>query len=149
MRLIPTLVAVLCTTLLFGACTSPPTEEEPGGEGAEGCGECTAQLEAVRDEITALAGVASLMTLKLVPGSPTNAVTVDVEATSDMPADPALVDEIARIVWQSEVTPVEVVTIVVKDPSNTLEHGSSPYNFRDTESQYGTYVERWGPRPVE
>lgn len=114
-----------------------------------GCGECVEELAAVRTEIEALPDVKKLVTLNKYPSSPTNGATVDVELDSKSVGDSGVVEEVARIVWQSELTPVDWVEVVVEDASGELVHGDSPFHFLEQGREYESYVEQWGPRPVE
>ena len=97
--------------------------------------------------VEALPDVKRIQTLKKYGSSPTNGETVDLEIYSRGVGDTGLADEVAKIVWQSDLAPVEVVTIAIQDSAGDLVP-SLPYDFRDDSRQHATYVEKWGDRPV-
>lgn len=153
---ITTLVAMLSVVLMFSACTSSDGSANDTGDGEssgassqEGCGACTEQLAAVRAQIEALPDVAELATLETYTGSPTNAPGVQVELRTRSTGDPSVMDQVAEIIWKSELSPVEEVFVTVEDASGELVRGGgSPYDFSETSRQHDVYVREWGPRPV-
>ena len=50
--------------------------------------------------------------------------------------------------WQSDLAPVDVVTIAIQDAAGDLVP-SLPYDFRDDSRDHASYEEQWGPRSVE
>lgn len=130
-------------TLLTG-CTAGTV----AGSTDPGCGECVEELAQVREEIESLPDVTQLLTLRTYPASPTNGAGVKIELRSRSTGDDQVVEEIARIVWKSELAPVDVVDVTVEDASGELVHGGSPYDFRDDSRDYPAFEEQWGPRPV-
>jgi hypothetical protein len=138
------------------ACTSSggsePGATDPAGtdtsSAAAGCGECQAELAAVRAQVEDLADVKRVRTLTKYGDSPTNGATVDLEIYSRGEGDTGLADEVARIVWQSDLAPVDVVTIAIQDAAGDLVP-SLPYDFRKESRDHASYVEQWGARPVE
>lgn len=114
-----------------------------------GCGECVEELAQVRKEIESLPDVKRLLTLKKYAASPTNGAGVKIELRSRSTGDDQVVQEVAGIVWKSELTPVDVVDVTVEDASGELVHGGSPYDFRDGSRDHPSFEELWGPRPVE
>ena len=153
MRLM-TLVALLSVALLLSACTSSDggpaaPDDRPGEPSASGCGECVEELADVRSRIEGLSDVEELLTLETYDASPTNGAGVRVELRTRSTGDAAVVDEVGRIVWQSELAPVDEVFVTVEDASGELVRGSSPLDFTATGRQHATYVEEWGERPVD
>ncbi len=152
---VTTLVALLSALLLATACTSSDGgtagSDDPAGRDTSsvsaGCGDCTPELAEVQAKIGALPDVKRIQTLKKYGSSPTNGETVDLEIYSRGVGDTGLADEVAKIVWQSDLAPVEVVTIAIQDSAGDLVP-SLPYDFRDDSRQHATYVEKWGERPV-
>jgi hypothetical protein len=140
----------------LAACTSTdggdPSGTDPAGTdtstAAAGCGDCEAELADVRSQVEALADVKRIKTLQKYGASPTNGETVDLEIYSKGVGDTGLADEVARIVWQSDLAPVDVVTIAIQDADGKLVP-SLPYDFRDDSRDHASYEEQWGPRPVE
>ena len=130
----------------MGAADDPATPDSSSA--APGCGECEAQLADVRAQVEALADVKRIRTLEKYGATPTNGETVDLEIYARGVGDTGLADKVARIVWQSELAPVDVVTIAIQDSAGDLVP-SLPYDFRDDSRQRATYEEQWGPRPVE
>lgn len=124
---------------LLTGCTAGSTDP--------GCGECVEELAQVRKEIESLPDVKRLLTLKKYPASPTNGAGVTIELRSRSTGDDQVVQEVAGIVWKSELTPVDVVDVTVEDASGELVHGGSPYDFRDDSRDYPSFEELWGPRP--
>ena len=114
---------------------------------APGCGDCEAELADVRAQVEALPDVRRIQTLDKYGATPTNGDTVDLEIHANGVGDTGLADEVARIVWQSELAPVDVVTIAIQDSAGDLVP-SLPYDFRDDSRQRATYEEQWGPRPA-
>lgn len=127
-------------SLLLTGCTAGSTDP--------GCGECVEELAQVREQVESLPDVERLVTLEKYPASPTNGAGVTVELRSRSTGDDQVVDEVAEIVWKSELWPVDVVDVSVEDASDALLHGDSPYDFRDDSRDHASYVEQWGPRPV-
>lgn len=149
-----TLLAMVAAALLISGCASSDGRGEGVDEGADpttgqGCGECVEELAEVRAEIEGLGDVEELLTLETYADSPTNGAGVQVELRARSTGDPGVVDEVGRIIWQSRLTPVDEVFVTVEDASGDLVHGSSPFDFADTSRQHATYVDEWGPRPVE
>ena len=149
-----TLVALLSALLLMSGCTSSDGGSASGDDPADpttapGCGECVEELAAVRTEVEALPDVKELLTLDTYADTPTNGAGVQVELRSRSTGDPAVIDEVARIIWQSDLTPVDEVFVTVEDSSGELVRGGSPFDFTATSRQHATYEEQWGPRPVE
>lgn len=151
-----TWVALLSALLFATACASSdaggtgaggPSGEE-SSSAAAGCGDCEAELADVRAQVEALPDVKRIQTLKKYGATPTNGDTVDLEIYAVGVGDTGLADEVARIVWQSDLAPVEVVTIAIQDSAGDLVP-SLPYDFRDDSRQRAAYEEQWGPRPVE
>lgn len=147
-----TLAAFLSAVLLMSACTSSERgspADDPADPAAEsGCGECIEELADARTVIEALPDVEELVTLETYSASPTNGAGVRVELRARSTGDPAVVDEVGRVIWQSRLAPVDEVFVTVEDASGELVRGSSPLDFADTSRQHATYVEQWGPRPV-
>ena len=147
-----TLVAVLSALVLLSGCTSSGEGgrgDDPADPPSEtGCGECVEELAAVRADIEALPDVEELLTLETYTGSPTNGAGVRVELRSASTGDPAVMDDVAEIVWQSRLAPVDEVFVTVQDASGELVRGGSPYDFTDDGRERATYEEQWGPRPV-
>ena len=150
---VTTLVAVLAAVLLLTSCTSPDTDgsrADPVDPSAGArCGECVEELADARAEIVALPDVEELLTLETYDASPTNGAGVQVEVRSASTGDPQVNDEVARIVWQSRLAPVDEVIVTVEDASGELVRGGSPFDFTDAGGQRAAYEERWGPRPVD
>ena len=149
---VTTLAALLSAVLLLSACTSSgggraddPADPAPDA----GCGECVEELADVRAQIEGLPDVAELVTLDTYADTPTNGAGVQVELRTRSTGDPAVIDEVGRIIWQSRLAPVDEVFVTVEDASGELVRGSSPFDFADTSRQHATYVEQWGARPVE
>jgi hypothetical protein len=113
-----------------------------------GCGDCVDELAQVREQIEALPDMKKLLTLKKYGASPTNGATVRAEIVSSAAGDTGIAEEVARIVWQSELAPVDVVMVTLEDSTGELVP-SLPYDFRDDSRDYPTFEEQWGPRPVE
>ena len=149
---VTTLVALLSAVLLMSACTSSSgggRADDPADPATDaGCGECVEELADVRAEIEALSDVGELVTLETYTASPTNGAGVRVELRARSTGDPAVIDEVGRIIWQSRLTPVDEVFVTVEDASGELVRGSSPLDFADSSRQRATYEEQWGPRPV-
>jgi hypothetical protein len=148
------LMAVLAAVLLLTSCTSSDADgsraDDPVDPSAgAGCGECVEELAEVRAEIVALPDVEELLTLETYDASPTNGAGVRVEVRSASTGDPQVIDEVARIVWQSRLAPVDEVFVTVEDASGELVRGGSPFDFTDAGGQRAAYEERWGPRPVD
>lgn len=149
---ITSLTATLAALLLLTGCTSSDSGARGNGPSdapsVVGCGECTAELVDVRAEIEALPDVKELVTLEIYADTPTNGAGVQVELRSTTTGDPAVMDEVGRIIWQSRLTPVDEVFVAVEDAAGELVRGSSPYDFNDHGRPYDAYVGQWGPRPV-
>ncbi|MCW2737657.1 hypothetical protein [Nocardioides sp.] len=153
---VTTLVALLSAVLFVSACTASDGggagADEPTGQDtsstAPGCGDCEAELAAVRSQVEQLADVERIRTLEKYGSSPTNGDTVNLELFSAGVGDTGLADEVAAIVWRSDLAPVDVVTIAIEDSAGDLVP-TLPYDFRDGSRQHATYVQQWGPRPVE
>ncbi len=150
----PVRLAVLSVTVLMSGCAwsgsgdgSADDPIEPTA--ARGCGECVEEIADVRVEIEGLPDVTEVLTLATYGDTPTNGAGVQVELRTSSDGDPYVVDEVARIIWQSPLAPVDEVFVVVEDGSGELVRGSSPFDFADTGRHYATYVARWGPRSVE
>lgn len=134
----------------MAACTSNGGSDPAGKDtasAAPGCGDCAGELDAVRSQVEELADVKRIRTLEKYDASPTNGATVGFEIYSKGVGDTGLADEVARIVWQSDLAPVDVVTITIEDSAGELVP-LLPYDFRDDSRQHATYEEQWGPRPV-
>ena len=101
----------------------------------------------MRKQVVALPGVKELLTLKKHGASPTNGATVKLEIISKGTGDTGLADEVAEVVWKSELVPVDVVMITLEDATGELVP-VLPYDFRDDAPERETYEARWGPRPV-
>lgn len=151
---VTTLVALLSAVLFVSACTSSDGGGDraddpaaPESSSAAGCGDCEAELAAVRTQVEDLADVKKIQTLEKYGATPTNGETVNLEIYSVGVGDTGLADEVARIVWQSDLAPVEVVTIAIQDSAGDLVP-SLPYDFRDSSRQHAAYEKQWGPRPV-
>lgn len=153
---ITTLAAVLSALLLMTGCASSdgggPDAGATGSTGSspeDGCGDCTEELAAVRADIEALPDVRELATLETYTGSPTNGAGVQVELRTRSTGDPSVMDEVAEIIWKSDLAPVEEVFVTVEDASGELVRGGgSPFDFTETSRQHDTYVQQWGQRPV-
>lgn len=153
---VTTLVTLLSAVLFVSACSSSDgggaRVDDPAGRdstsAAPGCGDCEAELAAVRSRVEQLADVKRIRTLEKYGSSPTNGDTVNLEIHSTGVGDTGLADEVAEIVWRSDLAPVDVVTIAIQDSAGDLVP-SLPYDFRDSSRQHATYAGRWGPRPVE
>ena len=141
MRRIALALAVTVTVAPLTACAS-------AGSTDPGCGECVEELARVREEIEGLPDVSRVKTLDKHPASPTNGAEVAVELRTRSTGDEQVVEDVARVVWQSDLVPVGVVTVSVVDASGELRHGASPYDFRDDAPEHEAYERRWGPRPV-
>lgn len=141
MRRIALTLAVAVTVAPLTACAS-------AGSTDPGCGECVEELAQVRERIEGLPDVSRVRTLEKYPASPTNGAEVTVELRTRSTGDEQVVQDVARVVWQSDLLPVDVVTVSVVDASGELRHGGSPYDFRDDAPEHETYEQRWGPRPV-
>jgi hypothetical protein len=151
-----TLVALVSALLFLTACTSsdgggagaddPAGQDSPGA--GEGCGDCEAELADVRAQVEELADVKRIRTLEKYGATPTNGETVDLEIYSRGVGDTGLADEVAKIVWQSKLAPVDVVTIAIQDAAGDLVP-SLPYDFRDSARDHASYEAQWGPRPGE
>lgn len=151
---VTTLVALLSAALLLSSCASTDgtgsrTDDPAEPTSEPGCGECVEELAAVRADIEALPDVKELLTLETYADTPTNGAGVQVELRTSSTGDPAVVDEVARIIWQSRLAPVDEVFVTVEDASGKLVRGNSPFDFAHTGRQHPTYEEQWGPRPVE
>jgi len=150
-----TLVALVSALLFLTACTSSDDggarADDPAGQdssgAAEGCGDCEAELADVRAQVEGLADVKRIRTLEKYGATPTNGDTVDLEIYSRGVGDTGLADEVAKIVWQSTLAPVDVVTIAIQDSAGDLVP-SLPYDFRDSSRDHASYEAQWGPRPV-
>lgn len=136
-------VVVLVTVIWSVTACAMPGTDDPG------CGECVEELASVRAEILALADVQKIISLKKYPSSPTAAASVNVELKSRSVGDPAVADEVARIVWQSRLEPVVWVDVTVVDSAGDLVDTNSPFEFLKAGDDYETYLEDWGPRPVD
>lgn len=149
------LVAVLSAFLFVTACTSSDgggaRAQDPEGDASSsataGCGDCEAELADVRAKVEALDDVKRVQKLTKYGDTPTNGDTVDLEIYSRGVGDTGLADAVAEIVWQSELAPVDVVTVAIQDSAGDLVP-SLPYDFRDSSRQHATYEQQWGPRPV-
>lgn len=150
-----TLVALVSALLFLTACTSSdgggaraddPAGQDSSGAG-EGCGDCEAELADVRAQVEELADVKRIQTLEMYGATPTNGETVDLEIYSRSVGDTGLADEVAKIIWQSELAPIDVVTIAIQDSAGDLVP-SLPYDFRDGSRDHASHEEQWGPRPV-
>ena len=149
----PTIVTALVGVLLTTACTSSggsSTGGGPSGGGSaadEGCGECTEEVAAIREQLGELDGIRELVTLRRYPSSPTNGAGVKVELRSTEAGDTGIQDRVAEVVWKSRVTPLDEVFVTVEDGTGELVP-TLPYDFTDHGRQHDTYVEEWGARPV-
>ena len=137
----------MATTLVLAMVVGALSACASAGSTDPGCGECTDELAQVREQITALPDVKKLLTLKKYGASPTNGATVKAEIISSGAGDTGIADEVARIVWQSELVPVDVVMVTLEDSTGELVP-SLPYDFRDDSRDHAAYEEQWGPRPV-
>jgi hypothetical protein len=150
-----TLVAVVSAVLLMTGCTSSegdgagPRGDDSADPATTGCGQCVEELADVRAELEALPEVSELLTLEIYGASPTNSAGVQVELRSTSTRGPRVVEEVARIVWQSGLAPVDEVFVTVEDASGELVRGASPFDFSDAGGRRATYAEQWGPRPVD
>jgi hypothetical protein len=152
---VTTLVALLSALLFVTACTSSSgggRADDPGGQdsssAAPGCGDCEAELADVRAQVEDLADVKRIRTLEKYGATPTNGETVNLEIYAKGVGDTGLAEEVAKIIWQSHLAPVDVVTIAIQDSAGDLVP-SLPYDFRDSSRDHASYEERWGPRPVD
>lgn len=149
-----TMMALLSGAALLSACTSPGGDDArargPSGatSGEAGCGACVEELADVRARVEELADVRELVALETYRASPTNGAGVRVELRARSTGDPAVVDEVGRIIWQSRLSPVDEVFVAVEDASGDLVRGSSPLDFTRSSRRHATYVEQWGERPV-
>lgn len=151
---VTTLVALLSAALLMSGCTSSDGERARGDGATDptsgaGCGDCVEELADVRADIEALPDVKELLTLTTYAASPTNGAGVKVELRSASTGDPAVIDEVGRIVWQSRLYPVDEVFVTMEDASGALVRGNSPFDFTETSREHASYEEEWGPRPVD
>ena len=138
---------LIARTALFALVAAQASACAYAGGTDPGCGECVDELAQVRQQIEALPDVKRLKTLEKYAASPTNGAEVAVELRTRSTGDEQVVAEVARVVWQSDLAPVDVVTVSVVDASGALLHGDSPYDFRADSPQHETYVEQWGERP--
>ena len=138
----------IALTLAVAVTVAPLTACASAGSTDPGCGECVEELAQVRERIERLPDVSRVRTLEKYPASPTNGAEVTVELRTRSTGDEQVVQDVARVVWQSDLVPVDVVTVSVVDASGELRHGGSPYDFRDDAPERKTYEQRWGPRPV-
>lgn len=145
----PTIAMALVGVVLTSACNSSggsPSTGRPSTD--EGCGECTEEVAAIREQLEGLDGIRELVTLKRYSASPTNGAGVKVELRSKRAGDTGVQDEVAEIVWKSRVTPLDELFVTVEDGAGELVP-TLPYDFTDHSRQHATYEEQWGPRPVE
>ena len=138
------LVTVLASCLL-AACG--PSGDGPSVE-ADGCGECVEELEVVRTDLEKLPGVLEILTVTRYADSPTNGAGVRVELRSEGSGETGVADSVAKVLWQSRVTPLEEVFVTVADSDGKLVP-TRPYVFVPEVDGYASYVEKWGERPVE
>lgn len=137
----------IVTTLVWAVVMGASTACTGAGSTDPGCGECVDELAQVRKQIKALPDVKQLLTVKKYGASPTNGATVRAEIVSSATGDTGVADEVARIVWQSELAPVDVVMVTLEDATGELVP-SLPYDFRDDSRDVATYAEQWGQRPT-
>ena len=104
--------AVLFTVMWSVSSCATPGTDEPG------CGECVEELASVRAEIRALPDVKQIRSLKKYASSPTSGASVDVSLESRSSGDPGVADEVARIIWQSKLSPV--IWVIRRNTSSRL-----------------------------
>lgn len=138
----------LIGVLVTSACSSSGGGPSESGTTTEaGCGACTQEVAAIRDQLGELDGIRELVTLKRYSSSPTNGAGVKVELRSTDAGDTGIQDEVAEIVWKSRVTPLDELFVTVEDGEGELVP-TLPYDFADGARQRAEYEEQWGPRPV-
>ncbi|MGN0065843.1 MAG: hypothetical protein ACI379_16530 [Nocardioides sp.] len=139
------LVLLVAALWLASACSSPeaPTPEpDPDA----GCGDCATELAALEASLAELPSVTAVRRVVHQRRTPTNSDTVSVELEVDGADLDTLQDEVVRLVWVSEVTPVSWVDVAVKRADGSIE-ALGPFNLTG-DGDGVEYEERWGPRPV-
>lgn len=143
-RRFPLLVALL---LLAGPAVSACSGSAPKAAQGPGCGDCAGEMGDVRAEIESLPWVKKVFVVDRYASSPTNGAGVDVQVRSRTVGKEQQADELARIVWQSKVQPLDVVDVTVEGSDGELV-STLPYDFRESGRNYESYVEEWGERPL-
>jgi hypothetical protein len=146
-RLLLLAALLLSVFSTVSACSDPGGGNGTRAEETAGCGSCEREVARIRTELEALEGVSMVRRVELVPESPTNGSGVDIELRSSRASEGDLASEAARIVWQSEVRPVEVVNISIRLTDGSMAQ-LLPYDFRESGREHASYVEEWGERPV-
>jgi hypothetical protein len=131
-----------------GSEWSPLPEQDEDLEGCEVDG-CHELMRAIAREASALPGVDAVVRSAYVSDSPTNGSTADVDLKADDPVVVGgLAEQVAEIVWRSEVGPIDYISVTVETPEggfpDTVTLQIDPDHGRD----HDRLEKKWGPRPA-
>ena len=127
-----------------------PVSDEPDdlvGCEVDGCHDLVREIAR---KASALPGVDAVVQSAYVRDTPTNgsAADVDVKADGTVAVD-GLAEQVAEIVWRSEVSPIDYISVTVEMPDggfpDTVTFQIDPDNGRD----HDRLEQQWGPRPVD
>ena len=131
-----------------GSEWTPTSEEDDDLEGCEVDG-CPDLMRDIAREASGLPGVEAVVRADYVSDTPTNASSAHVELKADdAAAVDDLVDQVAEMVWRSEVDPIDLISVTVETPEggfpDTVTFQIDPDHGRD----HDRLEQMWGPRPA-
>lgn len=131
-----------------GSEWSPVPEQDDDLEGCEVDG-CEELMRDIAREASALPGVDAVLESDYGPDTPTDGSSADVELRSDGAAEvDDLAEQVAEIVWRSEVGPIDYISVAVETPGggfpDTVDFHIDPDHGRD----HDRLEQMWGPRPT-
>ncbi|MDR7255237.1 hypothetical protein J2X46_004239 [Nocardioides sp. BE266] len=131
-----------------GSEWTPVSEDDDDLEGCEVDG-CHELMRGVAREASALPGVTAVVRSSYGRATPTNGSSADVDLMAD---DAVVVDDVveqvAEIVWRSEVGPIDYISVKVETPNggfpDVIDFQINPDHGRD----HDRLEQMWGPRPA-
>ena len=124
-----------------------PVSEDDDLDGCEVDG-CHELMRDIAREASALPGVQAVVRSAYVADSPTNASSADVDLKADdgVVADD-LVEQVAELVWRSEVAPIDLISVTVATPSGGFPDTVTLQIDPDHGGDHDRLEQMWGPRP--
>ena len=140
-RIIAPVLLVILALPVLAACGSGDPSSSPSGDG---CGACGPEIAALRAGIAEVEGVKKVTSVTYtekvaLTTPPTVQVMVDVDASDAA----AVTDRIAELAWESEVSPLDTVSVEWRGADGIYQRPVS-YRFGTDAAEY---EQRWGPRP--
>jgi hypothetical protein len=132
-----------------GSDWTPVADEDDDLVGCEVDG-CHELMRDIAREVSALPGVQAVVRSDYVSDSPTNASAAHLELRGrGTQVVDEVAEEIAEIVWRSEVAPIDLISVTVETPDGGFPDTVTYEVDADHGRDHDRLEELWGPRPVE